>query len=146
MKPLKAEPLFYTIIALPIFCKFFETKSMFLFVFILFQIKVQRWTDFLTNWNIGQHWSCNVLLSDGVNPSPLCDAHESGEWDKKTKKDSYAEGARPGLRPSYPERNFQKFCTDNVLLKHPSDFVTIGHIKPNIHLGKHLFISFSVKK
>lgn len=74
------------------------------------------------------------VQADGSDSS-LCVRHEKAPSDGERRLGGYVEGARPGLRPSYPERNFQRFCTDNVRLKHPSDFVTIGHIKPNIHLA-----------
>merc|ERR1712226_432226 len=44
------------------------------------------------------------------------------------------EGAQNPLGTSYPRRNFQRFCTDNVVLHQP-DFVTLGHIKPHIYLA-----------
>ena len=77
------------------------------------------------------------INSQSANESPRCVSGNGVSLEPENKKKpDYIEGARPGLMDSYPERNFQRFCTDNVRLIRPSDFVTVGHIKPNIHLGK----------
>ena len=80
---------------------------------------------------------CIMEKTDQLNTQVKRDQNQMSisSFPAKCEKSSTAAKQRP-LKSSYPERNFQRYCTDNVVLKKP-DFVTLGHIKPHIFLGQY---------